>query len=173
MTEFVLTINGKDGKSYKKEVNGSEADILLNKKLNEEVKGDTLGLKGYVLVIKGGSDKNGFPIRKDVEPGTRKRPLVVSGVGAKFKKKGLKQRKTVRGNLIDDNIKQINLKVQKEGVEKLEKLFGSTEGEKPTEDLTDSKPKIEEEVAKENKQVKETTEENNKDEGKGSEESKK
>ncbi len=161
MAEYVLTINAKDGKSYKKEVSGPEADNILNKKINEKVKGDSLGLKGYELKITGGSDKQGFPIRVDVAAGTRKRPLVVEGVGAKLKEKGTKQRKTVRGNLIDDNLKQINLKVEKEGSTKLDELFGSTKEEKPTEET-----KVESPV----EESKESTGEDKKDEGKESEE---
>jgi small subunit ribosomal protein S6e len=169
MTEFVLTINAKDGKSYKKEVSGAEADSLLNKKIRDNVKGDTLGLKGYELKVTGGSDNNGFPIREDIIPGTRKKPLVVSGTGAKFKFKGVKQRKTVRGNIIDNNIKQINLKVEKEGTKKLEEIFGNPDAVE--KEVSSEKNEVKEEKSVE--LVKENIKEVKKDEGKESEESEK
>ncbi len=174
MAEYILTINSKDGKSYKKEISGPEADSFLNKKINEVVKGDSLGLKGYELKITGGSDRQGFPIRADVAAGTRKRPLVVEGVGAKLKNKGTKQRKTVRGNLIDDNLKQINLKVEKEGSNKLEEVFGTKE-EESTEVAKVEAPVEEkkEEDKKQSEETKENTEEVKKDEGKESEETEK
>ena len=127
MVQFVLTISGKDGKSYKKEVSENETSVFMNKKIDEVVKGDSFGLKGYELKITGGSDTGGFPIRKDVTGLGRKRPLVVSGVGARAKDKGVKQKKTVHSNLIGDDIKQINLKVEKAGKDDLVKVFGGGE----------------------------------------------
>jgi len=173
MVEYVLTINSKDGKSYKKEVSGPESDTLLNKKINETVKGDAFGLKGYELKITGGSDRQGFPIRADVAAGTRKRPLVVEGVGAKLKDKGTKQRKTVRGNLIDDNLKQINLKVEKEGSNKLDEVFGGSSEEKPEEAKVEAPVEEKKEESAEQSKDKENTEEAKKDEGKESEETEK
>jgi len=168
MAEFVLNISGKNGKSYKKEITGAEADNFLNKKIKDKIKGDPIGFKGYELEITGGSDKHGFPIREDVIPGTRKKPLVVGGIGAKPKDRGVKQRKTVRGNIIDDNIKQINLKVKKEGTNSLEKIFGGESEEDKTKDL----PK-EKETSEKLEQTKEETKEIKENEGKESEETKK
>jgi small subunit ribosomal protein S6e len=126
MAEFKLTINDpKTGKSYKKEVSGSESDVFRGKKIGDVVSGNAFGLSGYELEITGGSDKDGFPMRGDIEGTGRKKPLVVSGVGARPKGKGIKQRKTVRGNVIDVDISQINLKVVKEGNKKLEEIFSS------------------------------------------------
>tara|TARA_Y100000034_G_C6819279_1_gene368818 strand:- start:164 stop:691 length:528 start_codon:yes stop_codon:yes gene_type:complete len=175
MVEFVLTINDKNGKSYKKEVASPESDVFLNKRLKDDITGDSIGLKGYGLKITGGSDTQGFPIREDVIPGTRKRPLVVSGIGAKSKDKGVKQRKTVRGNIIDDNIKQINLKVEKEGANKLEEVFGNSGEKKMAEESSVKVPSEEKkEVPEESKsEIKENTGESNKDEGKESEETEK
>jgi small subunit ribosomal protein S6e len=137
MVEFVLTISGKDGKSYKKGVAEAESSVFLNKKVDDTVKGDSFGLKGYELKITGGSDTGGFPIRKDVTGLGRKRPLVVSGVGAKPKEKGVKQKKTVHSNLISEDIKQINLKVEKAGKDSLNKIFNPEPKEVPKEE---SKP---------------------------------
>ena len=144
MVEFVLTINNpKDGKSYKKEISGVEADNLLNKKVGELIKGDAIGFKKYELKITGGSDKGGFPIRKDVSPGPRKKPLIVSGIGAKFKSKGVKQKKTVCGNIINEDIRQVNLMVEKEGIKKLEEIFSPAK-EEGTEEKISEESKLEE-----------------------------
>ncbi len=151
MVQFVLTISGKDGKSYKKEVSENETSVFMNKKIDEVVKGDSFGLKGYELKITGGSDTGGFPIRKDVTGLGRKRPLVVSGVGAKAKDKGIKQKKTVHSNLIGEDIKQINLKVEKAGKDGLAKVFGPAEEVKPEEPKKEEVPK--EKQVKEEKKV--------------------
>ena len=102
----MITINDpKTGKSYKKE---ADAQMYMNKKIGDVVSGVVLGLKGYDLEITGGSDMSGFPMRKDLVSLGRKRPLVVSGVGAAPKEKGVKQRKSVHGNHVDENIAQLN-----------------------------------------------------------------
>jgi small subunit ribosomal protein S6e len=136
---FKLTINDvKAKKSYKKEI---ESDIFLNKKIRDKVEGDSIGLKGYEFTITGGSDKQGFPMRFDIPGIGRKKPLVVSGIGVRKKKeKGMQQRKTMHGNTIDENISQINLKVEKYGKDTLPKLLGlEKEPEKVEEE-----PKVEE-----------------------------
>lgn len=117
----------KTGKTYKKE---ADAQMYMNKKIGETISGDMLGLKGYELEITGGSDKSGFPMRRDLTSLGRKRPLVVSGVGAKFKEKGVKQRKSVHGNHVDEDITQLNLKIVKPGKESIEKALGIATEEK-------------------------------------------
>ena len=136
MVDLVLNISdSKTGKTYKKEISGPESDFFLNRKIGDDVKGDSIGLKGYELSITGASDKGGFPLRKDVAPGIRKKPLLVKGIGAKIKGKGLKQRKTIRGNIINEDVKQINLKIKNFGLKKIDELFGESkeESEKPSE----------------------------------------
>lgn len=124
----MININDpKTGKTYKKE---ADAQIYLGKKIGDTVNGDLLGLKGYELQITGGSDKSGFPMRRDLVSLGRKRPLVVSGVGASPKEKGVKQRKSVHGNHVDENIAQLNLKITKVGKESIEKAFGLSTEEK-------------------------------------------
>ncbi len=149
---FKLTINDiKAKKSYKKEV---ESDIFLNKKIGEKVSGDDFGFKGYEFIITGGSDKQGFPMRPDVQGIGRKRPLVVSGTGVKNKVKGMQQRKTMHGNIIDELISQINLKVEKYGKDPLPKLLGLEEipEEKPKEEPKEEEKPTEETLKKEVKE---------------------
>jgi len=177
MVEFVLTINNpKDGKSYKKEISGAEADSLLNKKVGESIKGDLIGFKKYELKITGGSDNNGFPIRKDIPAGPRKRPLIVSGIGARLKSKGVKQKKTVCGNIINEEIKQINLKVEKEGTKKLEEIFNTSKEEKTEETISEEpkkeEPKKEVEEKEQPKKEEKTEGKETKNEGKPNQEEK-
>ena len=92
--------------------------MFLGKKIGDSVKGEDTGiaeLAGYELVIAGGSDYCGFPMRADVSGVARKRILAVSGIGMRKLAKGMKQRKTVCGNTIHAKISQINLKVIKAG----------------------------------------------------------
>lgn len=128
MAEFKLTINdAKTGKSYKKQLSETESDAFRGKRLGEKIAGNPIGLSGYELEISGATDKNGFPLRKDIEGSIKKKPLVIKGVGAKLKGRGIKQRKSVRGNLIDAEVSQINLKVIKEGSKNIGEILGGKE----------------------------------------------
>lgn len=125
MVDFKLTI-GAGGRTIQKEVKSPEADNLLKKRINEKVSGDSLGFAGYEFEITGGSDKCGFPMRKGIQQ-PRKRILMGEGVGFCGKKrkvgkkptrknqKGLLKRRTVCGEMITKIIRQVNLKVLKEG----------------------------------------------------------
>ncbi len=149
MVEFKLNINDpKTGKSYAKTIEGPETDVFKGKKIKDRISGDSLGLKGYELIITGGSDKQGFPMRWDIEGTNRKRPLLVRGVGIKGKEDGIKQRKTIRGNKIDLNIKQINLMVSKQGSESMKKLGFLTKKEAEEAPKEEEKTKIKEEAPK-------------------------
>jgi|SRR3989344_3551371 len=121
MSSFKLVLGAKDGKSYQKEVKDKEANAFLAKKIGDKIQGDACGFPGYEFEITGGSDKAGFPMRKDVPGAVRKKILAIEGVGVKKHGHGQKQRKTVFGNTVSEQIVQINLKILKEGKEKLAK----------------------------------------------------
>lgn len=127
MTEFKIVINdAKTGKSYQKALS---SDILLGKKIGDKIDGNLIGLKEYSLIITGGSDKAGFPMRKDFEIIGRKKVLAGRSPGIRVKEKGIRIRKTVRGAIISDQTAQINLKVEKYGSDKLENLFSAKKEE--------------------------------------------
>lgn len=128
MVEIKIVI-GHKGKSYQKTI----SDELVGRKLGEKISGDLIGLKDYKLEITGGSDTAGFPMRKDVPGIGRKKPLLTKGPGVYIERKGMRIRKTIRGNTISDDTAQINLKVLKEGSESLEKLFKKEEPAKEQE----------------------------------------
>ncbi|UCC91720.1 MAG: 30S ribosomal protein S6e, partial [Candidatus Aenigmatarchaeota archaeon] len=130
---FKLVVSDpKTKKTYQKEVSQKESG-LLNRKIGDKVKGDFLGLSGYEIEITGGSDKQGFPMRPDIQGVGRKRVLLTGGPGFHPKLKGERRRKSVRGNVISQEIIQVNAKIVKHGTKKLEQIFGKKE-EKPKEE---------------------------------------
>jgi len=134
MPEFKVAINEK-GKSYNKTLTSEESELLLNKKIRDKIEGNHLGFKGYEFEITGGSDKEGFPMRNDVEGILRKRIFITKGkVGARVKEKGIRVRKSVAGNTISQLTSQINLKVIKSGQKSLDEMFGKTPKEEKTEE---------------------------------------
>ena len=158
MAEFKLVLGFKNGKCVQREVKDAEASALTGKKIGETIDGSSIGLEGYEFIVTGGSDKVGFPMRKDVSGSARKKILAVQGVGLKKKAKGVRQRKTVAGNTIHEAISQINLKVVKVGKEDLSKAVKKAEAkegeeapaEKKEEGKAEEKPKKEEPKAETN-----------------------
>ncbi|MCK4335272.1 MAG: 30S ribosomal protein S6e [Candidatus Aenigmarchaeota archaeon] len=140
---FKLVVSDpKTKKTYQKEVSQKESG-LLNRKIGDRVKGDFLGLSGYEIEITGGSDKQGFPMRPNIQGAARKRVLLTGGPGFHPKRKGERRRKSVRGNVISQEIVQVNAKIVKYGKKKLEQIFGKKE-EKPKEEKPKEEKKPEE-----------------------------
>ena len=117
----------KTGKTYQKEIDESQASALYGKKIGAEIDLSDIGLGGFKGVITGGSDKQGFPMRKDVHGTGRTKVLLTYGVGMKEKGKGLRKRKTVRGNTISGEIAQVNIKVTETSGQDIAKVFGGEE----------------------------------------------
>ncbi len=113
MAKIKISVSSSDGKTQNLEIEGPTAQQLIGKKVGDAVEGSVLGLSGMKLQITGGSDKDGFPIRSNVHGGVRKAVVISGGVGFKPKLRGERKRKLVRGNVITDDIVQVNLKVVK------------------------------------------------------------
>jgi len=128
MAEFEVVIsNPKDGNSYQKKVDGQHANRLIGKQIGGEVDGIFVGLPGYKLQITGGSDIDGFPMKKNI-PGTgRKKVLGKEGVGFKSQAKGVKKKKSMRGNTVSDQINQLNMKVIESGPKEIPELLEEEE----------------------------------------------
>ncbi|MBN3036912.1 MAG: 30S ribosomal protein S6e [Candidatus Diapherotrites archaeon] len=126
----IVVSNPEDGKSYQKELDKAASKHLYGKRIGDKVSGEAFGLGGYELNITGGSDQQGFPMRKDVHGTARKKILLSSGPGFHPTKKGERRRKSIRGNSIAEDIAQVNLKVAKAGAEGLEKLLPKEEVKK-------------------------------------------
>ncbi len=124
MVEFKVVVNNtKNGKSHNIVVSGHHANSLIGKRINDEVDGIFVSLPGYKLQITGGTNKDGFPMRADL-PGTTRRTLLLSkGLGFKPKENGKRQKKSVRGNTINPDIVQINMKVVKHSSKSIEDLI--------------------------------------------------
>ncbi len=124
MVEFKVVVNDvKDGKSHQVQVTGHHANSLIGKKIGDEVDGIFISLPGYKLSITGGTDKNGFPMRNDL-PGTGRRRLLLSkSKGFHPKENGLRHKKSIRGNTINHDLVQINMKVTKHGSKDIKELI--------------------------------------------------
>ena len=128
MVELKLVINdAKTGKSYSKALSETESENFLNLKIKDKVKGEHFGFHGYEFEITGGTDKAGFPMRYDLEGVGRKKALLSSGPCVHIKEKGMRVRKTIRGNTIADYTSQVNLKVLTYGNDAVAKLLGKEE----------------------------------------------
>ncbi|MBU0586853.1 30S ribosomal protein S6e [Candidatus Micrarchaeota archaeon] len=113
----------KTGKSYQVELDKSHESGIVGKKIGEKIDGGLLGAAGYSLELRGGSDLSGFPMRRDIS-GPRKISSIISkGVGFRAKMKGIRKKKTLRGNTVSADMVQINLKVIEHGTAPLDELF--------------------------------------------------
>ncbi len=157
----IVVSDPKSRKAYQKEVE-ENASGLIGKKVGGKVSGGFLGLEGYELEITGGSDRQGFPIRPDVDGQGRKKIVLAFPPGFHPVRSGERKRKSVRGNTISKDISQINLKILKAGKKPLETVLGvkekpkeaPKEGEKAEvkpEEKKEEKPEKKEEAPKEGK----------------------
>jgi small subunit ribosomal protein S6e len=154
MAKFKVIVSEPDSKSKVVELDGARAVPLIGKKLGETIDSSVVGITGKKLLITGGSDKDGFPMHRSVHGGVRVQVVISKGVGFHPDREGERQRKTLRGNVITEDIVQVNVKALKTEKEKAKKA------EKPR------KPKkVKEEVPEEKAEEKEAKSE----EAKGSE----
>ena len=115
MAEFKVNISDRDGMTYKKDIKDHYANAFIGKKIDDEVDGLFLGLPGYKLLIKGGCDKQGFPMRKDITGPRRRRVLVSESLGFRPGVPGKRMKKSIRGNTVSSDIYLLNLKVTQRG----------------------------------------------------------
>ncbi|RLE51414.1 MAG: 30S ribosomal protein S6e [Candidatus Methanomethylicota archaeon] len=110
MPEFKIVISDpKTGKAKQVTISDPISYTLIGLKIGDVIDGSPLGFPGVKLKITGGSDKAGFPMLPYL-PGGRKYRILLSGPpGFRPKEKGLRRRKTVRGNVITEDIVQINM----------------------------------------------------------------
>lgn len=117
MVEFKLIVSDpKTRKSEVHEVKDSGAQLLLGRRIGEVIDATSIGLAGGIQIT-GGSDRAGFPMRADVFGGGKNYVLLTAGVGFRSSKEGLKKRKLVRGNMVNEEIYQINAKKVEEPAE--------------------------------------------------------
>ncbi|MUN28296.1 30S ribosomal protein S6e [Sulfuracidifex metallicus] len=80
---------------------------LIGRKIGDVVELGTLGVP-LKLKITGGSDNSGFPMRPDVGGGVKKRLLISGPPGYHPEEDGERRRKTVRGNMVVQELVQVN-----------------------------------------------------------------
>jgi small subunit ribosomal protein S6e len=172
MANFKVVVSDpKTRKAYQKEVDQG-ASGLVGRKIGETVKADFIGLAGYEIKITGGSDKDGFPMRGDVEGPGRKKIVLSGGIGFHPKMKGQRRRKSVRGNTVSAETMQINAVVVKEGSKTVDQLLGKKEepkAEAPKEEKKVEAPKEEKPKAEEKPAAEKPKEEAKKEEAKAEE----
>ena len=118
---FKINISDK-GKTLKLE---SENENLIGKNIGETIDGKELSpdLDGYELEIKGTSDIAGKAGLKGLEGPGYHRVLLTKGKCMKDSRKGIRLRKTLRGQEISLKTVQINTIVKKHGHKKFETLL--------------------------------------------------
>ena len=146
MVEFKVVVNDtKNGKSHNVSISGHHANSLIGKKIGDEVDGIFVSLPGYKLTITGGTDKDGFAMRYDL-PGMRRRRLLISeSKGFKAREEGMRKKKSIRGNTINQDIVQINMKVIKYSSRPIENLIKS---EEKSEEKAEEKKEVKEKEQK-------------------------
>jgi len=112
MVKFKVIVSAPDvGTSKIVELEEARAAPLIGRKIGEAIDGAVVDLPAHKLQITGGSDRDGVPMRADVHGGVRRNVVLSGGVGFNPQDKGERRRKTVRGNVITDEIIQINTKI--------------------------------------------------------------
>jgi small subunit ribosomal protein S6e len=124
MATFKVVINDtQTGKSYQKEISGTKANSLIGKRIGQEIDGVFVDLPGYKLIITGGTDKDGFPMRKNLQGARRKKLLLKGGIGFHPTRPGMRKKKMVRGNTVSADIVQINMKIVQYGPKPIEEAI--------------------------------------------------
>lgn len=112
MAKFKVIISDpENGTSKVVEIEEGRAAPLIGRRMGETLDGTVVDMPAHKLQIRGGSDKDGVPMRGNVHGGVRRQVVLSGGAGFKPENKGERKRKTVRGNIITDEIVQINMKI--------------------------------------------------------------
>ena len=112
MAKFKVIVSDPEaGTSSIVELEEARAAPLIGRRIGETIDGTIVNLPGHKTQIRGGSDKDGFPMRPSVHGGVRRSVVLSGGVGFSPQDEGMRRRKTVRGNVITDEIVQINMKI--------------------------------------------------------------
>jgi small subunit ribosomal protein S6e len=109
VTYKVVISDPKTGKSEAQEVKDASAQFLVGRRIGDVIDASSIGLSGKIIIT-GGSDKAGFPMRSDTLGGGKNYVLMTRGVGYRTREEGVKKRKLIRGNTITEETYQVNAK---------------------------------------------------------------
>ncbi|MCC6034014.1 MAG: 30S ribosomal protein S6e [Desulfurococcaceae archaeon] len=99
-------------RAWQVRLNDERTSAFLGLKIGDEVDGSILGLRGVKLIITGGSDISGFPMRPDVPGPVKKKALLAGPPGFRPSENGERRRKMIRGNTIALDTVQINTMIK-------------------------------------------------------------
>ncbi|KAF7683397.1 40S ribosomal protein S6-A [Astathelohania contejeani] len=91
---------------------------LYDKKLGDIIMGDLIGpeFAGYKLKLVGGDDKQGFPMRHNLNTAQRVKLLLSKGdKGYRCRRDGVRRRKSVRGSIISSETNVLAAVIVEEG----------------------------------------------------------
>jgi small subunit ribosomal protein S6e len=134
LLEFKVIISD-GGNTYQKEIKGEEAARLVGLRIDESFDGRLIGESG-TLQVTGGTDKDGFPMRRGIPGSRRTKILVRGGVGFVPRRAGQRRKKMVRGDTISEDIVQINTKLIKKVKKKPKKV------EKEVEEVAEAEKEV-------------------------------
>lgn len=116
-----------NGRTFHLKLPKDRLRYFVGKRIGEEISGDPIGLPGYTFLITGGTDRDGFPMHPSLLTPGKKRVLLSSPPGFHPKREGERRAKLVRGSIISEATRQINLKVLKRGEKPLDEVIGKSE----------------------------------------------
>lgn len=112
MAKFKVIVSDPEaGTSKVVELEEARAAPFIGRRVGETIDGSAVDLPAHKVQLMGGSDKDGVPMRGNVHGGVRRNVVLSGGAGFNPKNKGERKRKTVRGNVVTDEIVQINMKI--------------------------------------------------------------
>jgi small subunit ribosomal protein S6e len=112
MAKFkVIVSDPLSGASKVVELEEARASPFIGRKVGETLDGAVVDLPAHKIQVTGGSDKDGVPMRSNVHGGVRRAIILTGGTGFKPERKGERRRKVVRGDIITDEIAQLNVKI--------------------------------------------------------------
>ena len=112
MAKFKIIVSDpQTGTSKVLELEEARASPFIGRKIGEIMDGAAVDMPSTKVQIRGGSDKDGVPMRPNVHGGVRRRVVLSGGAGFNPTKGGERRRKAVRGNIITDEISQLNMKI--------------------------------------------------------------
>lgn len=103
----IKLVVASSSKSIVHELKDMQAQPLVGLKIGDVFDATIVGIEGKIRIT-GGSDKSGVPMRYDLHGGVKKYVLLPKGVGLRNIEAGQRRRKLIRGNVITDEIYQVN-----------------------------------------------------------------